>query len=347
MVYIIKSEDTKIVDKIYNTLLVVASEFEESKQDWRHWRGPREDYEQIYEYDKETQEKLARIYEEGVYISDTLPYIIRNNNPSLWSGVKGLVDKINDEFYSNVNSLKRHSNEAKLVHNATGFRIDALVAMINEYDKQILMLEKVVDMVQHLKNTELYKRESKHYIEKAPLSIHQQILNSINITGEAFEKAPDTYNSMPEESLRNIIITNLRGKEYGTVSAEAYNKIGKTDILIEKNGKIVFIAECKIWSGENRYRKAITQLLNYLTWSDKEVAIIIFSKQKKFSQILENMISYTKKHENYLRFTGKTHDNWLYFDFKHPLDSASPITLAVMLYHIPITKESNCYRKAN
>lgn len=39
MVYIIKSEDTEIVDKIYNTLLVVASEFEESKQDWRHWRG--------------------------------------------------------------------------------------------------------------------------------------------------------------------------------------------------------------------------------------------------------------------------------------------------------------------
>lgn len=251
------------------------------------------------------------------------------------------MDKINDEFYSNVNSLKRHSNEARLAHSATGFRIDALAAMINEYDEKILTLEKVVDMVQHLKNTEIYKRESKHYIEKASQSIHREILNSINITGEAFEKAPHTYDSMSEENLRNIIVTNLRGKEYGTVSAEAYNKIGKTDILIEKNEKNIFIAECKIWSGESEYRKAITQLLNYLTWSDKEVAIIIFCKQKKFSQILENIISYTEKHENYLRFTGKTHDNWLYFDFKHPLDSASPITLATMLYHIPINKKSN------
>ena len=31
MVYIVKSEDTEIVSKIYNTLLVVASEFEASK----------------------------------------------------------------------------------------------------------------------------------------------------------------------------------------------------------------------------------------------------------------------------------------------------------------------------
>ena len=341
MVYIIKSKDTEMVNKIYNTLLVVASEFEESKQDWRHWRGPREDYEQIYKYDKETQEKLSRIYEEGVYISNSLPYIIRNNNPTLWAGVKNLVDKINDEFYSDINILKRHSNEAKLALNATGFRIDALVAMINEYDKQILTLEKVIDMVQHLKNNELYKRESKHYIEKVSQSIHRKILNSINITGEAFEKAPHTYNSMQEESLRDIIVTNLYGKEYGTVVAESYNKIGKTDILIKKNEKNIFIGECKIWSGESEYRKAITQLLNYLTWSDKEVAIIIFSKQKKFSQILENIISYTKKHENYLRFTGKAQDNWLYFDFEHPLDSASPVTLATMLYHIPITKKYN------
>ena len=64
------------------------------------------------------------------------------------------------------------------------------------------------------------------------------------------------------------------------VSSEAFNKEGKTDLVIQHKDHNIFIAECKIWDGEENFNKGITQLNGYLTWRDTKTSYIIFSRNK-------------------------------------------------------------------
>jgi hypothetical protein len=59
---------------------------------------------------------------------------------------------------------------------------------------------------------------------------------------------------------------------------------GKTDILIRIDGKNIFIAECKFWTGPKGFTETIDQLLGYLSWRDTKAAIVMFNRKKGFFQ---------------------------------------------------------------
>ena len=70
-------------------------------------------------------------------------------------------------------------------------------------------------------------------------------------------------------------------------------KIGKTDIHIEFENKAAFIGECKIWHGERLFQGAIQQVINYSTWRDLKVSVIIFNKENQsFPAILSKIKSW-------------------------------------------------------
>ena len=96
--------------------------------------------------------------------------------------------------------------------------------------------------------------------------IYNQILKLINDIGKNFERLPSIYKDKGEEDLRDHIIMTLDPNfEYGSVTGETFNKTGKTDIQLRYDSSVIFIAECKFWTGEKGYLKTISQLLNYLT----------------------------------------------------------------------------------
>ena len=47
------------------------------------------------------------------------------------------------------------------------------------------------------------------------------------------------------------------------------------------------MAECKIWKGQKNFTAAIEQLLGYLTWRDSKTALLIFSRNKNFKEVLQ------------------------------------------------------------
>ena len=166
--------------------------------------------------------------------------------------------------------------------------------------------------------------------------IYNQILKLINDIGKNFERLPSIYKDKGEEDLRDHIIMTLDPNfEYGSVTGETFNKTGKTDIQLRYDSSVIFIAECKFWTGEKGYLKTISQLLNYLTWRDTKASVIIFVRQKEFSSILEKVKEVTSYHENYLGFVSKSDENWFNYRFHLNEDKNREVKLAVQLYHLP------------
>jgi len=94
------------------------------------------------------------------------------------------------------------------------------------------------------------------------------------------ERHASIHKGKDEEALRDFLIMVLF-PHFQSVTGETFNKSGKTDILIRHEGHIVFVAECKFWSGIKELHKAIDQLLKYLTWRDSKTALICFVENKE------------------------------------------------------------------
>ena len=130
---------------------------------------------------------------------------------------------------------------------------------------------------------------------------YDNINNIILMSGTTMEKTARTYFRNDEEELRDHLLTVLN-THYENATGETFRKIGKTDIHIEFDNKAAFIGECKIWHGEKVFSSAIQQVLNYSTWKDIKVSIIIFNKDNKsfkgiIDKINEWVMSNTKSYK--------------------------------------------------
>ena len=130
------------------------------------------------------------------------------------------------------------------------------------------------------------------------------------------EKTARTHSRNNEEELRDFLLATLN-THYDNVTGETFRKIGKTDIHIEFENKAAFIGECKIWHGEKKFGQAIQQVLDYSTWKDIKVSVIVFNKENKsFSNIVhkiqcwvqQNATSHNKKASNYWDCKYYCHD---------------------------------------
>ena len=89
---------------------------------------------------------------------------------------------------------------------------------------------------------------------------------------------------------------------YTFVTGEAFRKKGKTDILVEFDGKAGYIAECKVWHGIKAFEEALVQLNGYMTWRDYKVALILFNKtNSSFSQVLANIDTWVSKNSSSIK----------------------------------------------
>ena len=138
------------------------------------------------------------------------------------------------------------------------------------------------------------------------------ILNAIESVNTFVQRLPGTFENMPEESLRDILLTVLNN-QFGPASGETFSRRGKTDILIPYDGDTgaVFIAECKWWKGPAAFRKAIDQILGYLTWRDTHAALIVFVRAGSPAAVEEKAVAELEAHGGYKR-TFDSHGRRLY-----------------------------------
>ena len=164
---------------------------------------------------------------------------------------------------------------------------------------------------------------------------YEHILEVIENMDQVMERSPSAFSAMPEETLRWHFLVQLNGHYEGQVTGETFNYEGKTDILIRSEGKNIFIAECKYWDGPQKLTEAIDQLLSYSSWRDTKVAVIVFNRNKGFTNVLEAIKSTTRAHPNCKRELDNRSETSFRFIFSHRDDTNRELMLTIMAFDIP------------
>jgi hypothetical protein len=107
---------------------------------------------------------------------------------------------------------------------------------------------------------------------------YEDILERIVAAAQQLERAPETFEGMGEEDLRNLLLVSLNMAYEGQAGAELFSRAGKTDIAVTVGDRKVFIAECEVWGGQRKFSAAVDQLLGYLVWRDSKAALVLFIK---------------------------------------------------------------------
>lgn len=164
---------------------------------------------------------------------------------------------------------------------------------------------------------------------------YQHILKIIDDMTLIMERSPSAFERMKEEHLRDFYLVVLNGHYEGQATGETFNTSGKTDILIRVKNQNIFIAECKFWRGEKEFQEAIDQILSYLNWRDTKACLIVFNRNKNFSEMLATMQKAAANHKHCKKGPDAQGESRFRFIFENPSDTYKQIVLTVMAFDIP------------
>ena len=165
--------------------------------------------------------------------------------------------------------------------------------------------------------------------------VYDDILDVLRSMSLAMERSPSTFSKLDEEEIRDHFIMALNGHFEGEATGETFNFGGKTDILIRHEGKNLFVAECKIWSGPKAFQDAIDQLLGYSTWRDCKLALLVFNRNKDFTSVLEKIEAGLPEHPNFRRSVQYGDETCFRCAVHHKDDGQREMTLTVLVFEVP------------
>jgi|GEM_PF-206498 len=165
--------------------------------------------------------------------------------------------------------------------------------------------------------------------------LYEAILANIRHMGTTFECTPQTYQPLGEDGLRDIVLASLNSVYQGRAAGEAFRHYGKTDIRIEEDTRSAFVAECKLWAGEQVLVGALEQLLDYLTWRDCKASLVLFNKGVAgFAAIQETIKAALPAQANFLREkSGQPAGEWR-FVFRSREDAGREVTVHVFCFNL-------------
>lgn len=166
----------------------------------------------------------------------------------------------------------------------------------------------------------------------------QEILKTLRDMELVMERSPSAFKDLDEEAIRTHFLLTLNGKFEGEATGETFNFQGKTDILLRKESRNIFIAECKFWTGPKGFTDTINQLLNYLTWRDTKAAILVFVRDTAISTVLAKIPGLLRDHPNFLSEKASDHPSEFRTKMRSARDEAFPLHLIVQVYHVPSPK---------
>jgi NACalpha-BTF3-like transcription factor len=164
---------------------------------------------------------------------------------------------------------------------------------------------------------------------------YESILSMIKNLSLVIERNYQTFATMTEPDIRNIILVLLNAIYEGTATGETFNGAGKTDILLRHEGQNLFIAECKFWQGKKEFVDAISQLLGYITWRDTKTALIIFNRNKDLTSVLQRIQESIREHKCYKQEIGASGTTFFRYKFCHPNDTNKDFFLTVLVFEVP------------
>ena len=164
---------------------------------------------------------------------------------------------------------------------------------------------------------------------------YEHILSVISNMVMVMERSPSAFRTMGEEDLRQHFLVQLNGQYEGLATGETFNYEGKTDILIRAEGKNIFIAECKLWTGASGLSEALNQLLGYTSWRDTKTALLVFNREVTMSTVLQRIPQTVREHPNYKSNLDYSLETGFRYLLSHRDDPDRELTLTVMVFDVP------------
>lgn len=177
--------------------------------------------------------------------------------------------------------------------------------------------------------------EPYYYISNEDYNLINQIIYRCMIQ---YERTPETFENLDEEDIRNIILGAINANFEFDGTAESFSNVGHTDIMVQAKNKAAFIAECKLWKGKKYVSDAITQLLNYATYKDGKLSILVFNKDvESYDHIISEMDALIKEDERFISCITHTGTKWECI-FKSNYENSVKITFMLANYHFVSVK---------
>lgn len=214
---------------------------------------------------------------------ENMACFVQERFENAFKSYKSMVDNVNSDVDSYNNSL---SITAKKFLNKQKDKAESFMAISNALQIPLKPSKNAPNTkpitLQRITKKNITKPNIKPVIQEPYISDedYDNINNIILMCGTTMEKTARTYYVNNEEELRDHLLAALN-THYESATGETFRKIGKTDIHIEFENKAAFIGECKIWHGEKLFQDSIQQVINYSTWRDLKVSVIIFNKDNK------------------------------------------------------------------
>ena len=164
---------------------------------------------------------------------------------------------------------------------------------------------------------------------------YDHILSVLSNMVAVMEHSPRAFKDMSEEDLRTHFLVQLNGHYEGQATGETFNYEGKTDILVKEDGKNIFVAECKFWTGPAGLTKALDQLLGYTAWRDTKTALLVFNRDRNTSTVLEGVSNTVREHPNYKAERKTELETEFRYVFGQCDDTNREITVAVLVFDVP------------
>lgn len=162
---------------------------------------------------------------------------------------------------------------------------------------------------------------------------YEEVLRVLMHQRNQFERSPSLLANMEEEAARDILLIGLNGQFEGRAVGEAFNRSGKTDILIREGDRNVFVGECKFWRGPATIGKTLDQLFNrYLTWRDTKAALLLFIRDAKSpTDVITKAQQEFKEHPSFVSQAPGTVPNERYnYVYTAPTDPQQRVRLAFL-----------------
>jgi len=164
---------------------------------------------------------------------------------------------------------------------------------------------------------------------------YEHILSVISNMVMVMERSPSAFRTMGEEDLRQHFLMQLNGQYEGQATGETFNYEGKTDILIRAEGKNLFIAECKFWTGPAGLSAALDQLLAYTSWRDTKAALLVFNRETTMSTVLRRIPQAVRGHANCKADLDYDSESGFRYVFSHRDDPDRELTVTVLVFDVP------------
>lgn len=164
---------------------------------------------------------------------------------------------------------------------------------------------------------------------------YEHILSVISNMVMVMERSPSAFKTMGEEDLRQHFLVQLNGQYEGQATGETFNYEGKTDILVRAEGKNIFIAECKFWTGQAGLSEALDQLLAYISWRDTKTALLVFNRETTMSTVLQRIPQAVREHANYKTDLNYESESGFRYVFSHRDDPDRELTVTILAFDVP------------